>query len=230
MVCLTIDGDLYNNVEVSKKAIHFTIKFLEFFGINGKVTWFINEEFGWTKHYINELRSIVAKGNEIGLHVHKINEDVRKGKVSSVEELKKVFKKYKTTLEKVTGNKIVSFRSGAHAHTPQMFTALSHLDFYYDSSIIPGKIIYVDKELYPHSKNDIYVDNRRIKKRKVFYISNSLCVKEVPNSKWKYFHPIDLVRKDGSYNVRNIFKWGVLISLYKFLGIKKINEIYLIRW
>ena len=221
MVCISIDGDLYeNNVYASKKAIEFTFRFLDFLGMRGNVTWFINDYYKWTTTYRQELLEIVNRDDEIGLHVHKINEDIREGKVSSVKELTKVFNKYKRRIENVIGFKILSFRSGAHAHTPQMFTALENIDILYDSSIIPRKKIFVDMDLYPWSKSNTYVDNSHITKKE-FNIGQ---IKEITNSKWKYFHPTDLVREDGTYKIKNIIKYGLLILLSTFVGVYKISE------
>jgi len=221
MVCISIDGDLYDDVEPSKKAINFTFKFLDFLGVKGKVTWFINNDYGWTTTHKKELLKIVDRKEEVGLHVHKINEDVRKGRLSSVYELFESFNKPKKEIEKVVGFRILSFRSGAHAWTPQMFVALENLGVMYDSSIIPKKIIYVDKELYPTSKKEVYNDNTFIKEKE-FYMGE---VYERTNSKWIYFHPTDLVRKDGTYNMRNIIKFGLSILFHRvFYRLEKVSE------
>jgi hypothetical protein len=189
-------------------------------GIKGKVTWFINNDYGWTTTYKKQLLEIKERSEEIGLHIHKINEDVRKGNLSSVEELTRLFRKHKLDIEKVVEFRILSFRSGAHAWTPEMFVALNNIGIMYDSSIIPGKVIMVDKELYPESLEDTYNDNRFICKKE-FYIGRVL---ERCNSKLRYFHPTDLVREDGSYNIKNIIKFGTLITFFKLFGLCFVSE------
>ena len=248
-ICITIDGDLYPSKEVSKKAIDFTMKFFDFFRLKGKVTWFINEGlYSWTMNYKEYLRKIKARNDEIALHVHKINEDMRNGKKSSKKELMRLFKKDKNKIEHFIKERVVSFRSGAHAYTKEMFEALQELNFKYDSSIVPEEVIYVDKKLYPKSKSEIYVDNRKIKiSSGIFKIGKLI---EIPNhvqnpiylflnflfSKNKknfvvcyYLHPADLINNKGKIRLNNILKYSLFIIFLRVLFLKsefkKINQI-----
>ena len=235
--CITVDGDLYKDRAISRKAIRFTMRFLDFFGLKGKVTWFINEGlYSWTRDYKGALERIKARDDEIALHVHKINEDIRSGKRSSKKELIRVFRTDKNKIEHSVKTQIVSFRSGAHAHTSEMFRALQELHFKYDSSIVPKKVIYVDKKLYPKSKNEIYVDNRRVKITSgIFKIGKII---EIPNhvqnplslffkflfSKNKknfvacyYLHPTDIVNEKGGIKIRNLLKYVLSFIVIKAL-------------
>ena len=202
---ISVDGDLYPNKKISKEAIEITIDFLNLFRIKN-VTWFINMEYPWDTEYKKQLLMILLRGDKIGLHSHRICKDMRAGKHSSIKELVKEFGRDKKRLEKVVG-KVISFRSGAHAYTPEMFKALERLGFKYDHSVIRNQIVYVDKKLYPNSKVDIYVDNRGNKELQ--YKIGKLV--EVTNHKWDYFHPIDLVDKNGEVKWRNIIKYGILL-------------------
>ena len=204
---ISVDGDVFQDVKASKRAILFTLKFLDYVQLRNLV-WFINEnDYHWTKNYKEELKMILTRGDKIGLHSHQVCKDMRAGKAATVKELVRIIGKDKKRLETVIGCKILSFRSGAHAYIDEMFKALEQLGFKYDHSVIRNQIVYVDKKLYPDSKIDFYVDN--LGNKELQYKIGKLV--EVTNHQWDYFHPIDLMDEQGNIKWRNVIKYAILL-------------------
>ena len=138
IVCVTIDGDEKVQGDL-KEAIPLVFSILKGEGLEGKVTWFLNEhDCKWTKSYQDYLKQIMSRGDEISLHSHV---------ESIIHDYAALYRRIKEDKERLENfcrqnmdstYEIVSFRSGRMCKSIQLFHVLEALGFKYDCSVRPG--------------------------------------------------------------------------------------------
>jgi len=150
IIVLSVDGDLSAPQPLRDKALRASFDLLDHLGLRGKVTWFVNQgSYDWAGRHRWALEEILARGDELALHSHFVEQHLRRGLKPGRLEIKKQIGQDKIALEEAikSGYRIKGFRAGCLAITEVLLDTLVDLGFDYDSSIMPGVQRWFGKHL-----------------------------------------------------------------------------------
>jgi len=156
-VCLTVDGDAGRNLHAIGKGFPLLLKIYDRFNLQGRVSWFINNQDEWTTHYPHFLEAILKRGDRIELHCHiedLIREDDYHKIYDHVKKEKEVLERFCQDI--IPGYRVECFRSGRFDRSAKMFAALEEIEIRYDSSLTHGSSFMIgerriDDRDIPHS-------------------------------------------------------------------------------
>ncbi len=136
IICLSVDCDIRPGPALGS-GHDWLFDIFEKKGLQGNITYFINEKYRYTEDHPQVLERILKNKDRAELHTHcerKINAGDYEGVLSEIssekDELLDFIRKYDPSYD------FACFRSGTHAQGPALFRALKELNIPNDSSLV----------------------------------------------------------------------------------------------
>lgn len=144
LVCLSVDCDGHGYKLSIPEGHKWLFQFYSKLGLEGKITYFVNEKYKYTKLYPQILKEILERGDRIELHSHyeklvfeekyqELKNEIEKEYIQLSDFCKDIDPSYK----------IKCFRSGSHARSITLFKVLKELNIKCDSSLLHNQKINV---------------------------------------------------------------------------------------
>lgn len=133
--------DEKNHVRQYQRVMERLLALFEESGLQGKVTWFLNEgDVGWSAKYKTLIRDMVRAGYEIGLHTHvgSIFRDAGLETLSSGEQVYEIMMRTKEELEGCLGQACLSHRFGCYYQTKTLYSLVKRMGLRILSDVNPG--------------------------------------------------------------------------------------------
>ncbi len=133
--------DEENHALQYQRVMERLLVLLEECGLEGKVTWFLNEgDVRWSVKYKTLIRDMVQAGYEIGLHTHvgSIFRDAGLETLSSSEEIYEIMRRTKEDLGGCLGMTCLSHRFGCYYQTKTLYSLVKKMGLRILSDVNPG--------------------------------------------------------------------------------------------
>ena len=133
--------DEKNHALQFQRVMERLLVLLEESGLEGKVTWFLNEgDVGWSAKYKTLIRDMVRVGYEIGLHTHvgSIFRDAGLETLAEDDEVFEIVKRTKEDLEQCMGRACISHRFGCYVQAKKLYSMVKRLGMRILSDVNPG--------------------------------------------------------------------------------------------
>ena len=133
--------DEKNHALQYQRVMDRLLALLEECGLQGKVTWFLNEgDVGWSTKYKTLIRDMIGAGYEIGLHTHvgSIFRDAGLETLSSSDEVYEIMKRTKEDLEGCLGKACLSHRFGCYYQTKTLYSLVKRMVYASFPTFIPA--------------------------------------------------------------------------------------------
>lgn len=152
-VCLSVDCDGHGYKRSISEGHKILFHLYNRLSLRGKITYFVNEKYEYTKKHSDILREILRRGDRIELHVHSekriLLDDIESLKNEIQSECKAL---YKFCNEENDDYKLKIFRSGSHVYSNTLFEVLKDIGICYDSTILIGQESKVSDHFFNNTK------------------------------------------------------------------------------